>query len=317
MSARKNRSLYMLFALMLGLGGVFLSGCAGAVAPSPPPQLKDVQKIQVGGLERTYRVFVPPTSGTTPLPLVMVFHGGGMTSMPMAKWTAIHDVAAREGFMVVYADGTRTLGLFGTWNVGSATPQVDAEKKGIDDVAFVRALIEKLRTEHRIDPRRIYATGVSLGGMFSYHLACSMSETFAAVAVVAGGMTTAKCNPVSPVAILVIHGIDDQHVPVAGGRGRHTSKNRSWPAVSKGLEFWGKENGCQGNRKEIFHKADATCWTFGPCSSKRPVEYCSVEGGHHWPGQGKRMLWQKLINEQISSFPASERIWAFFKANPK
>lgn len=318
MRIQKYASLVTVFALIFGLGGAFLGGCAAAVDPSSPEaQLENVQTIEVNGLERTYRVFVPPNSGNAPLPLVMVFHGGGMTSMPMAKFTGIHEVAAREGFMVVYADGTRTMGLFGTWNVGEAVPQVDAEKKGIDDVAFVRALLEKLKSQYRIDPDRIYATGVSLGGMFSYHLACTMSDTFAAVAVVAGAMTTANCTPTSPVAILVIHGIDDQNVPVSGGRGKSTSKDRSWPPVSRGLEFWSHENGCQGNRDEIFKGTGSTCWTYGPCSSKRPVEYCAVEGGHQWPGQAKPMMWQRLSNIKISTFPASERILEFFKANPK
>ena len=317
MYALGTRCLSTMLAIAFALSiGLVTRNATGAEAL--PPELSVVHKIQVGGLERSYRLFVPSTNGTTPLPVVFAFHGGGATSKSMVQWTRFHKIGAREGFMVVYPDGSRRGRLGGgSWNVGSETPQTPAEKAGIDDLVFIRALLEHLKSRYKIDPHRIYATGMSLGAIFSYHLACHMSETFAAVAIVAGTMASATCPASAPVAILVIHGIEDQFVPISGGHGKFTAKGRSWPPVDRGLRFWRSRNGCQENRERDLQTSEATCWTYAPCSRQSSVEYCSVEGGHHWPGQERPLFWQRLLSVKITTFPADDRIWAFFKANAK
>ncbi len=282
-----------------------------------PAELETVHSLEVNGLDRQYRVLAPPVNDGSPLPLVLVFHGGGMTSKMMAQWTWFHEEASRQGYLVAYLDGTRVLWFFGIWNVGSEPPQTAAEKKGIDDVAYVRAVIGDLRKQYNIDPRRIYATGVSLGGMFSYHLACTMPDTFAAIAVVAGSMTTARCAPNSPVAVMVIHGVEDQNVTISGERGKHTAKDHVWPPVRRGLQFWSRKNGCAGVPQETFRSGEAACWSYGPCASDMGLEYCAVRGGHHWPGQGKPMEWQKAAGDRITNFPANDWILSFFGANAK
>lgn len=306
--------------LLLGtLVGCIGSGAAAKATQSS--QLDEVHHIQVGGLDRTYRLFVPPDPGNSPLPLVFLFHGGGQNSRRAADFSEFHAYAGQRGAIVVYPDGTPQLGLFKKgqdWNVGSIPPQTPAEKKGIDDLGFVRALVKKLESEYKIDPRRIYATGVSLGAIFTYNVACHMSDTFAAVAIVAGALATANCNPDSPVAILVIHGIHDRHVTISGERGKYTAKFTTWPPVSKGLNFWRERNGCSSDRKEDLKEPQATCWLYGPCSTNRPVEYCEIDGGHEWPGQPRTLLWQRLTGVKMSKgFSANRQIWAFFVANPK
>ena len=71
------------------------------------------------------------------------------------------------------------------WNDGRA---VGAER---DDVGFVRALIDSLERELEIDPRRVYATGISNGGMFAHRLACELPGVLAAIAPVAGALPAA------------------------------------------------------------------------------------------------------------------------------
>ena len=100
----------------------------------------------------------------------------------------------REGFIVAYPEGTgRAMAGRFTWNTGSKLPHGWAERRNIDDVSFVRDLIAKLSRDYAVDPRRIYAIGMSKGGMLAYHLACQMSDVFAAVAAVAATMITVGC----------------------------------------------------------------------------------------------------------------------------
>lgn len=308
---RLRHQVWVLAAMLI------LTGCAaqGVNAQSLPKQLQEVHTIQVGDLEREYRMFVPPQiDPSRPVPLVLVFHGGGDTSANIADYSQFYPIAEREGFIAVYPQGIGRL----WYNMGAACRVCTNPSRPIDDVAFVRALIDRLKTRYAIDPKRIYATGMSLGAIFSYHLACRMSDTIAAIGPVAGMMITTDCNPAQPVAVLHIHPKQDEHAPFEGGRGRHTGRGNEWPPVQKGLDFWRVRNGCQEPRQQIDQGPENTCWAYPNCSSHKPVELCVVEGGHQWPGQEGRKVWQKLTGTEVShNFPASERIWAFFKNNPR
>ena len=294
-----------------------LQFCVAVVACSPsghslPVQLEKEHTVTVDNTERTYRLFVPASyKPDVPSPLVLVFHGGGMTSEMMADGTQFDLVAEQHNFIVAFPEGIKRL----WYNI---VPVEFANDKSIDDIAFVRAMLKQIESQYSIDPKRIYATGVSLGGILSYKLACRMADTFAAVAPVSASMTTTDCHPASPVAVLHIHAEDDQNIPFTGGRGRNTARGNSFPPVTDGLEFWRKENGCQEKRDEISKAAESECWAYTGCASKKPVDLCMVEGGHQWPGQYKRALFQILAGVEVAkNFPASEKIWDFFEANPK
>ena len=203
------------------------------------------------------------------------------------------ELADQNGFVVVYPVGV--IGAArrgGTWNVGGPMSPTSAS-----DVSFVRAILRDLNRILPVDPARVYATGLSMGGVFTYRLACEMSNTFAAIAPVAATMVGQSCHPSSPVAVLHIHGTDDDRIPLNGGRGEMTAVNRSWPAPQKAVASWSWFDGCSqqiSNGEEGF----ASCTKFSQC--RAAVEYCVVPGGRHeWPNG------------------ASERIWAFFAANPK
>lgn len=248
--------------------------------------------VAVDGSERSYIVHIP-RSATRPAPVVLLFHGGSGRPEAIARKTGMNDLADRNGFIVVYPGGAvGPSGRGGTWNVGGSDSPSSA-----DDVAFVQAILRDLGSTVPIDHTRIYATGLSMGGVFSYRLACELSDTFAAIAPVAATMVEPSCRPSSPVALLHIHGTDDNRIPINGGRGAMTAANRVWPAPEEGLSSWSRLDSCAG---EPTRKDDgsASCTNYGQCHAA--VEYCVIAGGGHaWP-EG-----------------ASERIWTFFAAHPK
>ena len=250
------------------------------------------QAVTVDGAQRPYYVHIPQNVGH-PAPVVFVFHGGGGRPQGIARKSNMDEVADQNGFIVVYPEGSESpSGRGGTWNVGSA--QMDS---GAHDVAYVEAILKDVGAHVQIDPSRIYAAGHSMGGVFSYRLACEMSGTFAAIAPVSATMVEPSCHPTSPVAILHIQGSADDRIPLRGGRGRMTAGGREWPAPRAGVAAWSRFDACEAT-PSTKTEGIATCETYSGC--KAMVEMCVLSGeGHPWPQD------------------AAPKIWAFFAAHPK
>ena len=248
--------------------------------------------VTVDGVERSYFVHLPPKAAD-PAPVVMMFHGGGGRPQGFARRSGMNEVADQNGFVVVYPAGSpQPSGRGGTWDVGGSQTVVSS-----DDVAYVQAILHDLGAYVPIDPKRIYATGVSMGGVMSYRLACELSGTFAAIAPVSATMVEPTCRPASPVAVLHIHGADDDRIPLAGGRGERTASGRSWPAPQVGITAWSQLDAC-GTSPTHASDGSADCETYNQC--RAAVEFCVRSGMRHgWPDD------------------VAPEIWAFFAAHPK
>jgi len=168
-------------------------------------------ELNVDGQVRTYRVFVPTTleAGGQP-PLVLVLGGVGNSAENMVSATEFDRQASVGNFIAAYPEG---LGL--TWNAGFCC--ASGTTSGVDDVAFLSQLIDRLVSEHDADPERVYATGVSAGAMMAYRLACERPGLIAGVGSVAGAMILDRCKPEQSVPVIEIHGTEDQLVPYKGG----------------------------------------------------------------------------------------------------
>jgi polyhydroxybutyrate depolymerase len=90
----------------------------------------------------------------------------------------------------------------------------------VDDVEFTRRLLDDIARDVRIDPKRVYATGMSNGAIMSYRLASELSDRIAAIAPVSGPMGTPTCKPSRPVPVIHFHGTDDENAPFKGGKGK-------------------------------------------------------------------------------------------------
>jgi len=270
-------------------------------------------KLQHDGLKRNFLYYIPPAAkNSTKVPLVLVFHGGGGNSKGIAKSTAMHELAKKEGFIVVYPDGTGK-GKKHTWNGGLNPPQGYAEQNNIDDVGFISELLDYFEKNYPVDKKRVYATGLSKGGMFSYRLGCEMSDRFAAIAPVAATLTLDSCQPSQPIALLHVHGKIDQNVPFDGGKGKYTARAvKAYPAAIDGIGVFCKASGAKTTTKEKTISSDTRCYTFE--NGSVPIEYCLIEGSAHgWPGSKKKQKKKhRKANPITQSFSASELIWSFF-----
>lgn len=265
------------------------------------------------GLKRKYRVHVPTHYDTkTPAALVVALHGGGGNMDYQAQHYGLIEKSDSAGFVVVFPNGYSKLksGQFATWNAGNCCGSARDEK--IDDVGFIREVVARLRRQLNIDAQRIYATGMSNGGMMAYRLACEASDVFKAVAAVAGTDNSMNCTPKNPVSILHIHAKDDDHVLFNGGAGpgaADKSKVTDFVSVPDTISKWRSLDACIPHTpRKVLEKPGAYCEQYAPCQDHSRVQLCVTEsGGHSWPGS------QSIRNKSPSqAISANDLMWDFF-----
>jgi polyhydroxybutyrate depolymerase len=281
------------------------------------------------GRKRTYDVHMPPSyDGKTPMPLVMAFHGGGGDSAHMRKQSGFNEKADKEGFIVVYPQGTgkKILGkIKGTWNVGK-TGGGYAYENQVDDVGFINSMLNDLEKRYAIDKNRIYSTGHSMGGMITYRLACESADRIAAIAPVATSLVTEPCKPSRPIAVLHFQGTEDRPIPYEGGASdpklpKSFAIGGPYRSAKETASFWARADQCSGVSQVTYQKGQVTCETTGSCVQGTEVTLCTVKGGGHtWPGSPMpidKKWWKKLVGETTQDISATDTMWEFFKKHPK
>lgn len=296
----------LLFALALGLSTIASAEEADAR-----------HTLVHDGLTRGYVLRLPPAANAgARLPLVIVLHGGGGNAANAERMTGFTDKGRKEGFIVVYPDGTGPLeGRLLTWNDRHCCAY--AMKNDVDDVGFIRALIDELVTRYRVDPKRIYATGMSNGGMMTHRLGIELSDRLAAIAPVVATVFGDEPMPEHALPALMINGMLDENVPwqggPPGGRGaRGWDGTPTKPALEQ-LGFWSKANAC--NEEPV--KSENEQWVLwrAKCSPRIDVQlYLVKDNGHAWPGG---QAGSARGDTPSTAMNATDVIWAFFAAHPK
>jgi len=267
------------------------------------------------GLARKYRVHVPTGyDPATPAPVLFALHGGGgnMDYQANDQRYGLISTSEREGFIAVFPNGYSKLrsGKFATWNAGACCG--DARDKNIDDVGVIRRVVDDVTGKLNVDRNRFFAAGMSNGGMMSYRLACELSDTFSAIAAVAGTDNTTTCQPKKPMAILHIHAKNDDHVLFNGGAGpgafRDESKITQFTSVPATVSKWVASSRCNPTPKRILEKPGAYCDLYSPCQANVSVQLCVTDtGGHSWPGGTK-----PRSESPSSAISANDVMWKFF-----
>lgn len=282
-----------------------LSSCDGLRERSARiPGEMHTRHVTVGDAQRSYNLFVPEEV-KTPAPVILAFHGAGSTPEFFARQSSLHERAGQDGFIVVYPSGFRR-----TWNAGDCCGP--AQRREIDDIAFVKAILDDLPSAIDVDPDRVYATGMSNGGRFVYRLACESTIRIAAIAPVANSRPDILCAPERPIPLLHIHGLADPSSPFEGGQGLSFFEPIPVPeAIDDWLEF----NGCVKDEQAVtFERGAAKCITHPDCQDNAGVTLCTVEGmGHQWPG-GEVVLPRRL-GPGSTDISATNIIVQFFKQN--
>jgi polyhydroxybutyrate depolymerase len=259
--------------------------CVAAYGNLASASTRIERHISVDNLSRSYVVWLPDGyQQRPPFPVVLTFHGGGQAVESMEDNANLQNAREARNFVVVYAAGYEKSFNVGGYCCGAAARQQ------IDDLKYVRALLNDLQSVARIDRRRIDATGFSNGGQFSYYLACNMSNEIAAIAPVGGSMQPPfdRCHPTRPVSVFHWHGLADRFEPFEGGPPAIKSAPPQPPA-QEGLELWKKFDGTRTTRQVDIVGRSANCTESSSGKDNASVVLCLVTGmGHHWPGSNPK-----------------------------
>ena len=280
------------------------SGSASVSVPTG----SSTQKLTVGGMDRTYRLYVPSSlSFSSKVPLVVMMHGALGSGRQAEREYGWDEEADSGHFVVAYPDGYHR-----TWNAGSCCGP--AQQKHVDDVGFIKKMVSTLSSQMPIDQSRIYGTGISNGGLMAYQMACA-TDIFAAIGPDSSTMLR-SCTSPNPTSVLHIHGTADHTIPLDGGHGKRT-KSADWPPVSRGISIMRSVDKCQSATSST---SSSVTKSVAQCADNRTVELITIAGaGHQWPG-GKtdNPLEKKMgLDEPSTALNATATFWAFFKAHPK
>lgn len=268
--------------------------------------------MDAAGLTRNFLLHVPPHRPRglfgfpRDYPLVIVLHGSNADADDIRGTAALDSVGDAHGMLTAYPNGTTgALGLFPSdWNAGDCCGA--ASRDDVDDVAMLRALIERVSRELPVDRRRIYIAGFSDGGRLAYRAACTLAPLVAAIAVVSGSLRDDGCAPAAPVSVIAFHGTADDEVPYDDGVLPPNARPLPSAAASlpPAIRFWAARDHCSGfaARRVAEH---VTRTTFAPCGSADVVLY-TIEGGTHgWPGEAN-------ARPPMNEIGATAAISAFF-----
>ncbi|MEI7836441.1 MAG: GxxExxY protein [Planctomycetota bacterium] len=276
-----------------------------------------VRSLKVDGRSRSYVVHVPPQyDATKATPVVLAFHGAMGNGQRMVRFSGLNKTADSAGFVAVYPNGTGLGNSILFFNAGGVAKPMG---RPADDVKFVAELLDDLAKAMNVDARRVYATGMSNGGMMCYRLAAELSDRIAAIAPVSGTQATEECNPKRPVPVMHFHGTDDKLVPF-GGPNQRTPKWIKFKSVDDTVKLWAKLNNCptEPTVTDLPDTAkDGTSvkkMVYGPGKDGAEVVLFIIKGGGHtWPGQTPPV---SFIGKSTRNISANDLIWEFFQKHP-
>jgi polyhydroxybutyrate depolymerase len=291
-----------------------LAGCGGAAArvanpPASPalPAGSSAHSIEVDGVGRTYIVY-RPASLPARAPLVVMLHGGFGSASQAENSYGWDAEADQEHVVVAYPDG-----LNHAWNTGGGCCGKPG-RTGADDTGFITAMVAAIERQIPVDANRVYATGISNGGIMAYTLACRTS-VFAAIGP-DSATELGSCPAPRPLSVIHIHGTADTRIRYQGGEGQGVAHIDGPPVRSLNAR-WRAIDHCAA--PAVSAKGVVTTST-ASCPGGRAVELITIAGaGHQWPGSAPRPMLQRILGSDPPStaLNATQVIWQFFAAHPR
>ncbi len=298
-------------------------------APPSQPGIKEqravLRVLNVDGVERTYRLYVPIfVKPGRPSPLVIVLHGARGHSEQIERIFGFNVIADREELVVAYPQG-----LGSVWNDGREVELRRSTKPvAADDAGFLRKLVDDLVAARIADRTRIYLAGESSGGFMAARMICEASDTFTAFAILIASIPRsyrATCNPSRPLPVMTLNGTEDRLVPWEGfvPKGQPRDGPIGLMSASEQAAFWAERNGCTAkdttrlNDTEASDNSTIVRSDWSNCKVGGATAFYEVAGGgHQTPSPRSRVLDQvieSLLGPRNRDVETSELVWDFFR----
>tara|TARA_B110000238_G_scaffold193104_1_gene229151 strand:+ start:1262 stop:2086 length:825 start_codon:yes stop_codon:yes gene_type:complete len=256
-------------------------------------------QITVDGVERKYHLFVPADPPQKNLSLLVILAGGDAASHLFPQQDAFEKLAESEGIVLAFPVGKRLPHNEGAW-------QLNSDETSMQDINFVTAMINDIAAQNAIDRDRVYAIGYSLGSMFSYELACQMSDRFAAIASYAGTMPVIakSCAPSRNVPLMHIHALGDGIIAYD-----RMWNWKAWDSVGRMhdvpglLNYWKERYQCQNSQQSetetLIHIV------YDQCDQRARIEHYGIKSdkgfaAHEWP-------------QTINGIATHQVMWSFLR----
>ncbi|WP_157391048.1 alpha/beta hydrolase family esterase [Nocardia terrae] len=271
-------------------------------------------EVTIEGLRRAFAIRPPSRKNA---PIVLVLHGNqsGMTDAPaeplMYEWTSFARHADEWGIGVAYP-----LGWGGCWADGRGV--TTADEAGVDDVAFLRAVIDWCAERFETQADRAVVAGISNGAFMAHRMAVEAGDRVAVFAAVAGGFPEALAGirPGHAVSAVLINGDADPMVPLTGGFSRHRGpggelRGRTW-GLTESARHWREVDGCAGPGETVTTQGSTRTAVSRGTGGTVVMEWTVFGGGHTWPGTPVPERWAGTPGSAVSlEFDAAEEIWRF------
>jgi polyhydroxybutyrate depolymerase len=313
MIVRKYMVIYLLLI-------IFLVSCRHkelkAVNESETSNLK--YSFTCNGENRIYYLHRPSSfNKNKSYPLVIALHGLGGNGERTAVFTGFNKISDKEGFIVVYPDGHI---------IKHTGKEIRCWRLDVDtDVKFISSLIDKISKDYKIDSKRIYATGISNGGMMCYVLSAKLSDKLSATASLVSSLSKRQLEKLpesKAIPLIIMNGTDDPVVPYNGGYIKIMGLKLGQVVSTEELvKYFVKRNNCSTTPVIVYEEdKDPNDGTkvrkelYSSSNNTEVILYAIEGGGHSWPGTFKGKEKSGKTSQDIN---ASEVIWEFFKKHNK
>lgn len=284
--------------------------------PVPGPGLH-ARTLSSGGRDRSYLLHVP--AGWAPgarLPLVLAFHGAASDPQNLRAVSGLSAVADEHDVLVAFPAAA-----VGDWNTGCLECGSNAVIDDVDDLGFVRDLVDRIAADAGVERDRVYAIGISNGALFVHSLACAARETIAAAASVAATMIAPEhvpaCRTGPPMPIAFFLGSEDSFFPPQGKLAGNDVVHVRLLSIAESVATWVARNGCGDSpaTSDLPDLADdgttVRLTRYEECAGGTEIAYWSiVGGGHTWPGSAAPS--GGLLGRTTLDLSASEAAIRFF-----
>ncbi len=242
--------------------------------------------IEFDGYFRCWDILIPPKAKEK-VPLVIDLHGLDENPSGQRSISGFEALAEQEGFIVVWP-----YGLCKSWNSGALCCP-PASEDGIDDVGFIRKMVDKLKENYLIDPTRVYVTGLSNGCSMTQRLANEASDLIAAAACMSLQLLVPEASDYTPVSVMTIMGTNDGMY--------HESET---PGALKNFDRWKAMNNCKGEYKPTWSEGKSVAWTYTDCANNTEVALVTIDKGGHilYPGEDTEINTTQLAWDFMKRF---------------